>query len=98
MTASHKSDGHVHETHGHKTTTSSEHGEKRKEDDETERITEKTGIFFVRSSGNVLVDLYTVVYFSCSKYEVDKIFIIELNLTAHSENWGRNNWKQQKYI
>ncbi len=57
------SEGHVHDARGHKTATSSEHGEKR-EEEEKEKITEKTGIFFfICSGGNVLVDLCTVVYF-----------------------------------
>ncbi len=52
------SEGHVHEAHGHKTT-SSGHGEKR-EEEEKERKTEKTGIlFFLCSGGNVLLDLHT---------------------------------------
>lgn len=42
MTVSHSSEVHVHEAHGHKT--SSEHGERKKEE-EKERKTEHTGIF-----------------------------------------------------
>ncbi|XP_044030286.1 mucin-12 isoform X9 [Siniperca chuatsi] len=37
-----QSEGHVHETHGHKTTTSSEHREEREEEEGKKRITEKT--------------------------------------------------------
>lgn len=44
MTASHTSDGHIHETDGHKAATSSAHGEGRKEGDEKKTETEKTGI------------------------------------------------------
>lgn len=33
VSVSHTSEGHVHETHGHKTSTSSEHGEKKQEDE-----------------------------------------------------------------
>lgn len=44
VSVSHKSEGHEHETHGHKT--SSEHGEKRVEE-EKKRKTEHTGIFSI---------------------------------------------------
>lgn len=60
VTASHTSGGHTHDSHGHKTATSSEHAEKREE--ENEIITEKTGIY-AHSSNAVAVGLCTVVCF-----------------------------------
>ncbi len=47
VSVSHKSEGHVHETHGHKTT-SSEHGEE-------ERKAERKGSSLICSGGNLLI-------------------------------------------
>lgn len=49
VSASQNFEGHVHETHGHKT--SSEHGEER-EEEHKERKIERKGISFVSSSGS----------------------------------------------
>lgn len=50
----HKSEEHIHERHGHKTTTSSEHWEETK--------AEGKGISFICNGSNALVVLHTVVY------------------------------------
>ncbi len=63
VSVSHNPEGHVHESHGHKTSLS-EHGEGRQEE---ERKAERKGISFICSEGNVLLDLHTVVYLWCSK-------------------------------
>lgn len=44
VSVSHKSERRLHDTHGHITTTSPQHGGER-EEEEKERITDKTGIF-----------------------------------------------------
>lgn len=89
VTASHTSGGQRHDSHGHKTATSSEHAEKREKEEENEIITEKTGIY-THSSNAVPVGLCTVVCFWRSKYAVDKL----LRLTAaHSEKWDPKKLK-----
>lgn len=49
MSEQHTSDGHVHESHGHKITTSSERGHQREEEEEEheERDAERKGCRFV---------------------------------------------------
>lgn len=69
VSVSHKSEGHEHETHGHKT--SSVHGGNREE--EEERKTEMKGISFICNGGKALLELHTVVYL-CSKYAEDKLY------------------------
>lgn len=51
-------EGHIHETHSHKTT-SSEHGGKREEEEHTERKVEKRGIEFIYSGDDVAVGIYS---------------------------------------
>ena len=54
LSVSHKSEGHEHETHGQKTTTSPAHGEEA----HREKNPEKKGIYYIfDSDSNVLVFL-----------------------------------------
>ncbi len=50
VSVSHHFEGHVHETHGHKTPISSGHGE---ENRHNERKAEKRGISFICSGGSI---------------------------------------------
>lgn len=57
VSVSHNFEGHIHETRGHKTRTSSEHGEER-EEEHRDRKAERSGITFIYSGDDVAVGIY----------------------------------------
>lgn len=58
VSVSHNFEGHIHETRGHKTRTSSEHGEEREEEEHRGRKAERSGITFIYSGDDVAVGIY----------------------------------------
>lgn len=54
LSVSHESEGHVHDTHGHKTTTSSEHGEEKHEEAHKEKRAKSKGVTFTCSGSNLM--------------------------------------------
>lgn len=50
-----QSEGHMHETHSHKTTISSHHGEEMEQEDHKDKKAERKGIFCAFSGSNVVV-------------------------------------------